>query len=311
MRHLAAGLSRTMGGRRRTTMSQEFVGPLTVTSAQGVQGGSLELGATLGAAPETPYVDFHFGLGAAQDYNVRLINTADNRLDVVTALGGPVLSVQADKIGIGTLSPAAKLVVNEAAGGWELRVDGLNGTAGRPLGADATLPWVGTRTNHALRLLANNAEQMRVQANGRVGIGTPTPGAPLEIRGSGDPLVLLNHTGAAGNPTLGLQQEGVTKALLWWDQANNRLNLGTPTTNPILSMQNTGNVGIGTPSPSTKLDVAGTVQLLTGSNPIRFTASWSGFPDTVTNQAEISNDTSTYRTLMIVGNRSGALGRRV
>ena len=50
-------------------MSQEFVGPLTVTSSQGVQGGSLELGATLGAAPETPYVDFHFGLGAAQDFN--------------------------------------------------------------------------------------------------------------------------------------------------------------------------------------------------------------------------------------------------
>ena len=51
-------------------MSQEFVGPLTVTSTQGVPGGSLELGATLGAAPETPYVDFHFGLGAAQDFNV-------------------------------------------------------------------------------------------------------------------------------------------------------------------------------------------------------------------------------------------------
>src|SRR5207247_6293194 len=79
----AAGLSRTMEGRRRTTMSQEFVGPLTVTSLQGVQGGSLELGTTLGGAPETPYVDFHFGLEAAQDFNVRLINPADNRLDVV------------------------------------------------------------------------------------------------------------------------------------------------------------------------------------------------------------------------------------
>ena len=99
-------------------MSQEFEGPLTVTSAQGVQGGSLELGATVGAVPETPYVDFHFGLGASQDFNVRLINTADSRLDVVTALGGPVLSVQGDKIGIGTLSPAAKLVVSEPAGGW-------------------------------------------------------------------------------------------------------------------------------------------------------------------------------------------------
>jgi hypothetical protein len=53
-------------------MSQEFMGPLTVTSALGVQGGSLELGATLGAAPDTPYVDFHFGLGAAQDGSVAI-----------------------------------------------------------------------------------------------------------------------------------------------------------------------------------------------------------------------------------------------
>src|SRR5262249_40098364 len=157
-----------------------------------------------------------------------------------------------DKMGIGTTTPGAKLVVNEPAGMAELRVDGLNGMVGLSLGADDTQqPWVGTRTNHALRLLTNNAEKVRVQANGRVGIGTPTPGAPLEIRGSGDPLVLLNHTGAAGNPALGLQQEGVTKALLWWDQANNRFNLGTPTTNPIVSLQNTGNVGIGTASPST------------------------------------------------------------
>src|SRR4029453_11699828 len=162
-------------------MSQEFVGPLTVTSAQGVQGGSLELGATLGGAPETPYVDFHFGLGAAQDFNVRLINTADNRLDVVTALGGTVLSVQGDKIGIGPLSPATKLVVNELAGGAEVRVDGLNGTVGLSLGADATQPWGGTRTNPALRLLTKNTKQVRFKADGHVGIGTTTPDHVLVV----------------------------------------------------------------------------------------------------------------------------------
>src|SRR5215510_7664143 len=160
-------------------MSQEFEGPLTVTSTQGVQGGSLELGATLGGAPETPYVDFHFGLGATQDFNVRLINPADNRLDVVTALGGTVVSVQGDKIGIGTTTPGAKLVVSEPTGGAEVRVDGLNGTVGLSLGADATQPWVGTRTNHALRLLTNSTEQMRVQADGRVGIGTNAPSEKL------------------------------------------------------------------------------------------------------------------------------------
>src|SRR5688572_2276263 len=111
-------------------MSQEIVGPLTVTSPLGVQGGSLELGATLGAPPETPYVDFHFGTGAAQDFNVRLINPTNSHLDVVTEVGGPVLSVHADKVGIGTTSPGAKLVVHEPAGGAEVRVDGNGGLVG-------------------------------------------------------------------------------------------------------------------------------------------------------------------------------------
>jgi hypothetical protein len=55
----------------------------------------------------------------------------------------------------------------------------------------------------------------------------------------------------------------------------------------------------------------GQLQILADSNPVRFTAGWTGFPDGITNGAEISNDTGTYRTLMIVGNRSAGIGRRV
>lgn len=164
-------------------MSQDIVGPLNVTSALGIQGGSLELGATLGATPEAPYLDFHFGIGFAQDYNVRLINAANNRLDFVTEAGGPVWSMNMDKIGIGTTTPAAKLVVQDAFGGVELRVEGNNGAQGLSLGADASHPWVGTRTNHDLRILTNNTEQMRVQASGHVGIGTSTPQEKLDING--------------------------------------------------------------------------------------------------------------------------------
>ncbi len=79
----------------------------------------------------------------------------------------------------------------------------------------------------------------------------------------------------------------------------------------IALIPNAGNVGIGTSTPNDKLDVAGSLRILTGSNPIRFTSVWSGFPDAVTNQAEISNDTGNYKTLMIVGNSSANLGRRV
>ncbi|MGH3901412.1 MAG: tail fiber domain-containing protein [Pseudonocardiaceae bacterium] len=47
------------------------------------------------------------------------------------------------------------------------------------------------------------------------------------------------------------------------------------------------------------------------NNPIRVSSAWTGFPDAVTNQAEISNDTGSFQTLMIVGNQSAGLGRRV
>src|SRR5215217_5442745 len=59
------------------------------------------------------------------------------------------------------------------------------------------------------------------------------------------------------------------------------------------------------------MDVTGNVEFLSGTNPIRVSSGWTGFPDAVTNQAEISNDTGTYKTLMIVGNRSAGVGRRV
>jgi len=53
------------------------------------------------------------------------------------------------------------------------------------------------------------------------------------------------------------------------------------------------------------------LRILTDLNPILFSSSWQAFPDPATNRAEISNDVGTYKTLMIVGNRSAGLGRRV
>ena len=84
------------------------------------------------------------------------------------------------------------------------------------------------------------------------------------------------------------------------------LELGTSNdANDNIALMASGNVGIGTLNPSDKLDVNGWMRVLSGSNPLRFTSSWSGFPDQALNQAEICNDTSQYKSLMIVGNRSG------
>ncbi|HEX2926606.1 MAG TPA: tail fiber domain-containing protein, partial [Ruminiclostridium sp.] len=84
------------------------------------------------------------------------------------------------------------------------------------------------------------------------------------------------------------------------------LEIGTSdNTDDNIALMATGNVGIGTLNPSDKLDVNGWMRVLSGSNPLRFTSSWSGFPDQAINNAEICNDTSQFKSLMIVGNRSG------
>ncbi|HEU0015549.1 MAG TPA: tail fiber domain-containing protein [Longimicrobium sp.] len=72
-----------------------------------------------------------------------------------------------------------------------------------------------------------------------------------------------------------------------------------------------GSVGVGTEAPQDRLHVHGALRILSDSNPVRFTSGWSGFPDAAPNQAEIANDTGTYKTLMLVGNRSAGGPRRV
>lgn len=73
----------------------------------------------------------------------------------------------------------------------------------------------------------------------------------------------------------------------------------------------TGRVGVGTVAPADELDVGGGMRVLSDTNPLRFTSVWSGFPNEAVNHAEISNDTGVHKTLMIVGNKSAGMGRRV
>jgi hypothetical protein len=46
------------------------------------QTGSIELGNSTSSGT-TPFIDFHYGKGTDQDYNVRIINDADGRLNIV------------------------------------------------------------------------------------------------------------------------------------------------------------------------------------------------------------------------------------
>ena len=154
-----------------------------------------------------------------------------------------------------------------------------------------------------------------VYVKGALGIGLINPKGKLDVNGDIYRAGLLAISGEAGGWLRINQNNDFPKGTHFARRANFAAGLTTgnwwdvePGTGNLLVQ---GNVGIGTTTPQDRLDVAGAVRFLTGSNPIRITAGWTSFPDAATDRAEISNDTGTYKTLMIVGNKSAGLGRRV
>ena len=113
---------------------------------------------------------------------------------------------------------------------------------------------------------ASMTETMRVKGNGNVGIGTSSPAQKLSV--SGDTLTTgtaylldTNHSiRAISNSGVAISAYGATDG--------------------IILKQTTGNVGIGTTSPSQKLEVNGTVKATTftgnGTIPIGGIIMWSG-----------------------------------
>ncbi|MEK6577886.1 MAG: hypothetical protein AABZ55_01550, partial [Bdellovibrionota bacterium] len=103
-------------------------------------------------------------------------------------------------------------------------------------------------------------ERVRIDPTGNVGIGTTSPAKKLHIQSVGGNGILIETTGANTQPTLQLANPGT-----WWEVSNdgtdgNKFKI-TDATGPStrLTIDSSGNVGVGTTSPTAKLDVAGNI----------------------------------------------------
>jgi len=85
------------------------------------------------------------------------------------------------KVGIGTSSPDSALQVN-GAGGIRINEDGA-GTKLVQLRSDyaGQGPAINVFTNDPLLFLTNNSERLRITSDGKVGIGTSSPGGALDV----------------------------------------------------------------------------------------------------------------------------------
>ena len=101
----------------------------------------------------------------------------------VSTIGGNVngtLSVQ--NLNVGTLEPPNRALTVRGTAGTFLNVIATNGTQEILLGADNSGGIVSTMTNHDLQLRAGgNVTRLTVKADGKVGIGTTTPGFALDV----------------------------------------------------------------------------------------------------------------------------------
>jgi len=197
-------------------------------------------------------------------------------------------------VGIGTTTPAAKLEISGANvlprvtntnatsyGGLELFEGGtikfglhtVGSSSGSSFvgGANAAQLW--NYANAPMVFGTNSSERMRIDAGGNVGIGTTSPGSRLDVgagaaaRGSYTDLLV----GSGGNNAQ-IELFGPTKsAVIANDEGLNGLVLYTngPSFNSALFLGNSGYVGIGTTTPSKKLDVVGDINAtgtITGGN---------------------------------------------
>jgi hypothetical protein len=179
-----------------------------------------------------------------------------------TTLGNSQIFDNGTNVGIGTASPTGQFEVFTNAYKRFL-IDypsiyktSLNfGTAGT-LSYDAgpaTLSLFATDIYGSIALGAGGSERMRIIDSGNVGIGTSSPDYPLEIENTNQTSIVYQRTGVAAKKWGFISDNGAT---YWSNITDNILPL---------TLQNGGNVGIGTTSPTQELEVNGTILSTDGS----------------------------------------------
>ncbi len=246
----------------------------------------------------------------AANIHTDVVNNKANSANIIyrsgtsTLVGGGTLAnklyvLDSGNVGIGTTNPLSKLTVSE--GTDQHGIELAPGTLSYLQCYDRATSTYGNMTIDAKYLafgLDNGAEKIRFTADGNVGIGTTSPGYPLDISkgteiqarfvgsqtGHTQGAILLS-SGTADTPSA--RGQGVyrfnegndetwytgtaysnTAKYIWARQGSTTSFASdtAQTTYALMTLQNTGNLGIGTTSPATKLQVANAGEVVVRSS---------------------------------------------
>jgi hypothetical protein len=220
------------------------------------------------------------GSNAGSDFQIRSYNDAGSLLSTPF-----FIKRSTGNVGIGTTSPSNKLDVNgniNVPSTNFFRYDGDTGLIGSATTIGGSSNQLGIRASNDILFATNGAnERMRITSNGNVGIGTTSPGAKLQtnVAPSGfqdDGIRVTDGTRIIQTMIVGnlynYRDVGPNETMLY--STGNPLNIvsdGQPIkftagTNERMRIDTSGNVAIGTTSPSDKLDVNGITSSRLGLN---------------------------------------------
>ena len=199
----------------------------------------------------------------------------------------------AGKVGIGTSSPVYKFEVS----------DGVRTGVFNP---NSSLDgfFIGTYQNKPLIFGTNDTQRMRLAASGNLGINTTSPGTKLDVYDAGASVNIIRARNATQAIAMGVNNDSGGAFL--FVNTNHALRFGTNGSERV-RITNTGNVGIGTTSPSEKLTVSGNIQAEnatftgTGDVTVKIVADTDNVTETDNPTLGFSQDGNTTGTLFVLG----------
>jgi hypothetical protein len=196
-------------------------------------------------------------------------------------------------VGIGTDAPSSRLHVHNSGGAGQIQL--TSSTSGTATSDGLIIEMSGSddvlflnKENTNMIFYTNNTEQVRIDSSGNVGIGTNAPTQNLDVRGNalfkgtqGFDLASETATIYLGDTNHYIQGEHSQGLLL---QTANEITFNTSGANERMVITESGNVGIGSATPTQKLDVDGSLRLNDGN--IYIDWGWGVFMDPANNWVE-------------------------